>query len=122
MAHDRIYHFINQPDVDRYLSAAGLTVPSLATEGFTHASTLDQVLEVVNRLAPYDEEMMVLEIDVARVAAEIRYEESDGNGVFYPHIYGSVPREAIVATHHLDWDGEDGYTFPPVLQARLNGQ
>jgi uncharacterized protein (DUF952 family) len=110
-----IYHFITQTDLAKYLGPGELRVPSLDTEGFIHCSTLEQVLGVANFLAPYSEEMQLLQIDESKVAPEIRFEDSMGDGRLFPHIYGPLNRDAILSEHHLDWDGEEGYVLPDAL-------
>jgi uncharacterized protein (DUF952 family) len=114
-----IYHFITQSNLAQYLSEKELVLPSLESEGFIHCSTLSQVLAVANFLEPYSEEMQLLEIDESKVKPEIKYEDAMNNGVLYPHIYGPLNRDAIVAEYHLDWDGEEGYTLPAELRNDL---
>ena len=107
-----IFHFINQSDLDRNLNDRELIVPSLGSQGFIHCSKLDQVIGVANFIAPYDEEMRLIEIDGERVLPEIRYENLDGGSTLFPHIYGPLNRDAIIAIHRMEWDGEDGYQLP----------
>jgi len=111
----RIFHFINQTDLGQYLNDRELVVPSLGSQGFIHCSTLDQVIGVANFLAPYDEEMRLIEIEEERVTPEVRYENTDGGETLFPHIYGALNRDAIVTIHPLEWDGEDGYQLPDAL-------
>jgi uncharacterized protein (DUF952 family) len=110
-----IFHFINQADLEKYLNADSLEVPSLQSSGFIHCSTLEQVISVANYIAPYDEEMQLIEIDPDRLRSEVRYENTDGGDELYPHIYGPVNRDAIVDIHRLEWDGEEGYQLPEGL-------
>jgi uncharacterized protein (DUF952 family) len=114
-----IYHFITQTNLATHLSDAELRLPTLANEGFIHCSTIDQVIDVANFLEPYSEEMQLLEIDESKLRAELRYEDAMNTGVLFPHIYGGVNRDAIVAEYHLDWDGEDGYQLPEELRNDL---
>ena len=116
MSNYKIFHFINQSDLERYLNDSALEVPSLASQGFIHCSKLDQVIDVANYIAPYSEEMRLIEIDEERIIPEIRYENLDGGEKLFPHIYGPLNRDAIVAIHKLEWDGEDGYQLPEVLR------
>jgi uncharacterized protein (DUF952 family) len=113
----KIYHFINKSDLARDLGADALTMASLESEGFIHCSTLKQVIGVANFIAPYDEEMLLLEIDESLVKPEIRYENLEGESRKFPHVYGPVNRDAIVGQYVMDWDGEDGYSLPEELRA-----
>lgn len=110
-----IYHFITTTDLARFVTDNQLRPESLETEGFIHCSLREQFLERVNYLAPYSEEMELLEIDESRLGAEVRMEASSGSEVEYPHVYGPIPMAAVVAQYHLEWDGEDGYACPQEL-------
>jgi len=112
----KIFHFITQTDLARDLTDTALRVPSLGSEGFIHCSKLDQVLDVANYLAPYSEEMQLIEIDESLVTPEIKYENLEGGEKLFPHIYGPLNRDAIVAIHKLEWDGEEGYQLPESLR------
>ena len=114
-----IYHFITKSNLDRYLDRDTLQLPSLISEGFIYCSTIEQVLDVANFLEPYSEEMQLLEIDEAELKPEVRYENAMQNGRLFPHVYGPINRNAIVAVHHLEWDGEDGYSLPEALRNDL---
>ncbi len=114
-----IYHFITQSNLDRYLGPEALVLPSLDSEGFIHCSTLEQVLDVANFLEPYSEEMQLLEIDEAKLKPKVKYEDAMSDGRLFPHVFGPINRDAIVAIHHLDWDGEDGYLLPEALRNDL---
>jgi uncharacterized protein (DUF952 family) len=114
----RIYHFINKSNLARDLNEKSLHVPSLESQGFIHCSTLEQVVSVANLIAPYDEEMHLIEIEEDRVTPEVRYENLEGGEMFFPHIYGPLNQNAIVAIHPFEWDGEEGYVLPEELQER----
>jgi uncharacterized protein (DUF952 family) len=65
--------------------------PSLETEGFIHCSLAEQVPVTLEKFFPSRDGLILLEIDVGRLIPELRYE----NG--YPHIYGPLNRDAVVA-------------------------
>jgi uncharacterized protein (DUF952 family) len=111
-----IYHFITASDLGQFMGPNELRLPSLETEGFIHCSTIEQVLDVANFLAPYSEEMQLLEIDESRLAPDVKFEDAMGDGKLFPHVYGPLNRDAIVGEYHLDWDGEEGYVLPEALR------
>jgi uncharacterized protein (DUF952 family) len=115
----RIFHFTSKEGLDKYMDENMLVLPSLESEGFIHCSILEQVVDVANFLAPYDEAMQLLEIDEGKVKPEIRYEDAMQNGRLFPHIYGPLNRDAIIAIHKLEWDGEEGYRLPEALRNDL---
>lgn len=77
---------------------------SLAEVGFVHCSYPEQLTGVVAAgYARATEEMVVLEIDVARLGEETRVrvepgDPGDPEGERYPHLYGPVPVAAVVRT------------------------
>ncbi len=69
---------------------------SLATEGFIHCSYADQLDGVINRYYSGVPEIVVLSIDANKLTSPLVSEPST-NGEPYPHIYGSINNDAIVA-------------------------
>ena len=69
---------------------------SLATEGFIHCSDPRQVIAVANRLFRGRHDLVLLQIEVARVKAPLRYENFEGGSELYPHVYGPLPTGAVV--------------------------
>jgi len=68
---------------------------SLASEGFIHASQPGQVLDVANRFYAGRQDLLLLWIDPQRLRSELRYEPTDSD--LFPHIYGALNLEAVVA-------------------------
>jgi uncharacterized protein (DUF952 family) len=75
---------------------------SLAEEGFIHASRADQWPGVRERFyADVAEPLVLLVIDPARLAAEVREEHVPGTDATFPHIYGPINLDAVVETIEL---------------------
>ncbi|MDQ3044910.1 MAG: DUF952 domain-containing protein [Chloroflexota bacterium] len=76
---------------------------AFAREDFIHCTNgADEVLAVGNKYYRFDTRpYVVLELDVELVSAPIRY---DDVLMLYPHIYGRVNREAIVAARTIERD------------------
>jgi len=70
-------------------------VPSLESEGFIHCSNREQVARSANKFYADEPEMLVLEIDPARLSSELRDEEGRP-GELFPHVYAPINREAII--------------------------
>ncbi|HLF27573.1 MAG TPA: DUF952 domain-containing protein [Anaerolineae bacterium] len=92
-------------DYYRSLAADRPYLPqAFAADGFIHCTQgADVLLRVANTFYQnVPGEFMVLIIDESKVAAPVRYEPPTGIGgspnptVLFPHIYGSLNREAIV--------------------------
>jgi uncharacterized protein (DUF952 family) len=84
---------------------------SLAAEGFVHFSYAHQVAVVANARYAAQANLCVVEIDPARVPAEVRVEDSYGSGTAYPHVYGPIPTMAAVAVHDLPRGPDGRYQF-----------
>ena len=89
-----IYHIV-RPGVWSNFRGTHYEAESLAGEGFIHCSFADQLDAVLKRYYSGDDEVIVLEIDPAKLDAKLVVEPSTG-GEKYPHIYGAINRDAIV--------------------------
>jgi uncharacterized protein (DUF952 family) len=71
---------------------------TLAEEGFIHASRASQVDRVAKAFyADVDEPLVLLQIDPALLGSTVRLERPDGSDQDFPHIYGPIPTDAVVA-------------------------
>lgn len=92
----------------------GVIAPaSLDTEGFVHCSTAAQIEGVLNRFYADVSDVVIGEIDLARLAylapdSEVRWEapaHPDGtpntdaeDDLRFPHVYGPIPVAAVTTT------------------------
>src|ERR1700751_2741353 len=97
-----IYHIATLADWERARADGEYTRSSvdktLAEEGFIHASQASQVARTANRFyreVPGD--LVLLVIDPALLRAEVRYEDVPGAELPFPHIYGPLNVDAVVA-------------------------
>lgn len=81
---------------------------SLAEEGFIHTSTAAQLPMVAQRFYADDPEpLLLLVIDIAATEAAgspVRWDPAEGQ--LFPHVYGPVPRDAVVAAIPVEFDGD----------------
>lgn len=94
---------------DYRISTRGRT---LAEEGFIHASRRDQVLGVANAFYADAGPLLLLSIDPDRLTSPVRDDEV-APGVVFPHIYGPINLDAVVAFAPLDRDAEGSFVLPP---------
>jgi uncharacterized protein (DUF952 family) len=103
---EHIFHIATVEDWKAALLAGDYRVStlgrSLADEGFIHASRADQVEGVRDAFyAGAVLPLVLLEIDPARLEVELRLEVPPGAGMTFPHIYGPLRTDAVVAVHDL---------------------
>ena len=92
-----IYHLVPADHWHRHDPTAVYLPRDFTSDGFVHCTRgLDVLLGVANTLyRDVPGEFLLLAIDEGRVSAQTR----DENG--FPHIYGPVDRDAIVAVHNM---------------------
>lgn len=67
---------------------------AFAVDGFVHCSTAEQLEAVATRFYRGRTDLVLLHLDPARIAAEIRFDHADGDR--YPHVYGPIERSAVM--------------------------
>jgi uncharacterized protein (DUF952 family)/AcrR family transcriptional regulator len=69
--------------------------------GFIHCSFAGQWQNVADLFYRDQTDVVLLEIDPLKVPSEIRVENVEGGREAFPHIYGALPQEAVVASRQL---------------------
>ncbi len=82
---------------------------SLKKFGFIHCSPIDYMPLVANYHFKNTRGLVLLCIDDQKVKAEIKWEDHDGFGRFYPHIYGLLNFDAIVDVIPFEPNAEGDY-------------
>ncbi|MFE0270322.1 DUF952 domain-containing protein [Nocardiopsis alba] len=112
----RILHLT---ELSHWRAGGDIEAESLVTEGFLHASPDEPtMLAVANRFYTRTAEpMVVLAVDTDRLEAEVRWEAADpapppgvGAEVLFPHVYGPIPRTAVIEVLHPVRDDRGTYT------------
>lgn len=88
-----IYHICLKEDWEVAPKTGSYSTRSLAEEGFIHCSRMEQIPEVARRFFPGVPNLVLLEIDPDKLAAELRWEQVDDQ--HFPHIYGPINLDAI---------------------------
>ncbi|MEU7870419.1 DUF952 domain-containing protein [Dactylosporangium sp. NPDC049140] len=92
------------------LSTKGRT---LEEQGFIHGGTAAQVAPVANMIYGSDEGLVVLAVDEERLSAPLRYDDAPGWDEPFPHIYGPLNTDAVVAVLALTRGADGKYEFTP---------
>jgi len=71
--------------------------PADLRDGFIHFSTAEQVRETAAKHFAGEPELVLAEVDPAKLSQELRWEPSRG-GQLFPHLYAPLPASAVVRT------------------------
>ena len=103
-----ILHIATTQAWDEARPQGAYTADSLATEGFIHCSTPEQIVGVFMDRFRGRDNLTILIINPAKVRAPIVYEDCYETGQKFPHIYGPLNLDAVQGTALLPPD-EDGF-------------
>jgi uncharacterized protein (DUF952 family) len=116
----RIYHIA---DAALWSAGQGDYFPAAyGDDGFIHCSGAAQVLPVLNSWYLEHDNLVLLAIAVDRLRAELVYENTIGGDELFPHLYGALNRDAVVAVEPLTRGLDGAYDAPEGLRAALDGQ
>lgn len=96
----RIFHIVTPERWEDLSTKDSYIADSLSTEGFIHCSFENQLDGVIKRYYSDRNELFILEIDPELLTSEL-VEEPSTNGEIYPHIYGEINKNSVVAVR--DW-------------------
>jgi glutathione S-transferase len=88
---------------------------SLDEEGFIHCSFADQVQGTADLFYAGHNDVVLLEVDPARVRSEMRVENLDGGEVMFPHLYGPLPVDAVVRATQVERGADGRLLLEPLL-------
>ncbi len=100
-----IFHITPQTQWEKALTLGTYKPDGFASEGFIHAAKPRQLAGVVDRYYQGQKSLVLLEIQEELVKPKVIYEGADDK---FPHIYGELNLDSIVAVHPFD-----NYTMPP---------
>ena len=75
-------------------------------DGYVHLSTRGQVLETAQRHFKGADDLLALEIPLAPILADVKFELAPKRGEAFPHLYRDLRRGDVAAATPLLRDGE----------------
>ena len=75
---------------------------AFADEGFIHCSIESQLNGVIRKHYSGRNDLTLLTIDPSLITHLVVYEDLDGSGEAFPHIYGHLPTKAVIDTRPLE--------------------
>ena len=91
-----IYHIVLPKVWEEFKEKEAYAAESLQTEGFIHCSFADQLDAVLGRYYSDAGDVLVLTLETEKLTSRVVNEPSTNNEI-YPHIYGTINRDAIVS-------------------------
>lgn len=85
--------------------------PIDVTDGYIHLSTRDQLTETVDKHFAGQSDLWVAAVDLDAHGDSIRWEVSRG-GAEFPHLYGKLTLETVIAYSPLERDDDGGVRLP----------
>lgn len=107
-----IFHITLLSEWQRALAAGSYQADSLASQGFIHCSTREQVLAVATRFYAGQNGLVLLRIAAERLTAPVRYENLEGGEALFPHIYGPLDLAAVEAALLFPPNPDGSFSFP----------
>ena len=109
-----LVHLCSTRDWEDAQASAVLHPASLDNAGFVHLSTPQQVHLPANRLYRGRTDLVLLQVDSAKLAAPVRWEPGvpgDPEAMLFPHLYGPLPVAAVIGVRAYR-PGADGVFDP----------
>ncbi len=114
---DRNIYKVLTPDQCAQFQSGGVFrgSPADLEDGFIHLSRASQLKATLDKWYAQYAEVAVLEIDAAKIAAELKYEVSRG-GAEFPHLFADLPFTAVGRVWLVSPD-KGVYSLPKELKA-----
>ncbi len=96
-----IYHVTAKDSWEQAWQKGFYEAPSLATEGFIHNSSKEQVAGVLDRYYKNKTGLVLLHIDETKLESELKYELAPSINEMFPHIFGPINLDAVVTAEDL---------------------
>ncbi|HYP64057.1 MAG TPA: DUF952 domain-containing protein [Acidocella sp.] len=80
--------------------------PVDVADGYIHLSSAAQLTDTVHKHFAGQDRLFVLAVDLTRLGGAVRWEISRG-GQLFPHLYGQLNMENVLAHAPLRWQGDE---------------
>lgn len=117
-----IFHITSRAAWDDAQQRGDYRSESLATEGFIHCSTLEQVLPVAENFYKGQSGLILLAVEPALLSSVLKWEAPSGgtpppgasDGDPFPHVYGPINLDAVVKVLNLEQNADQKFTLPDI--------
>lgn len=91
-----ILHCMKKSTWDQRKDQAFWGAEELSADGFIHCSPVEYFWRIAPHFQKMTDALVLLVIDETKLTAQVRYEDGDGCGRLYPHVYGLINNDAII--------------------------
>jgi uncharacterized protein (DUF952 family) len=109
---NRIYHITSAVEAGDAARLGEYVPKAFEADGFIHCSYPRQVQAVANRRFSGRTDLVLLEIDRAKLPCEVVDENLEGGTDLFPHIYGCLPMSAVVRIHPFPCGADGRFDLP----------
>ncbi len=106
-----IYHITRIDYFQSIQSSESYISETYNQDGFIHCSTKDQIIRVANTFFTNQKGLVLFEIDEKKLHKKVIFENLEGDGELFPHVYGNIPLTAISQLATLEFR-KSGFVFP----------
>lgn len=107
-----IYHICRRYDWRAGSSGGAYHAPETdRADGFLHFSNAAQIVDSAAKHRAGETGLVLLAVDAAKLGDALRWELSRG-GALFPHLYGNLPLDAVIAVHDLPLGPDGRHVFP----------
>jgi uncharacterized protein (DUF952 family) len=83
-------------------------------DGFLHFSTAPQLAETLRRYYAGRDDLVLVAVDEAALGPKLKYEYAPSRDEDFPHLFGPLPRAAVVWTEPIGRDAAGGFLLPRI--------
>ena len=80
-------------------------------DGYIHLSTAAQLQETIDRHFAGQSDLWLAAVDLDALGETVKWEPSRG-GQLFPHIYGALPLDAVIAYSELHYEPDGSLRLP----------
>jgi uncharacterized protein (DUF952 family) len=117
-----IYHIVSCDDWNGDKFRAEYQPRQFATEGFIHCSYLHQLSSVADRFFVGQNNLLLLVIDCSKINGKIIDENLEGGLELYPHLYGELPKSAVVEVISFPCNFDGSFALPEQLRVKAENR
>ncbi len=91
-----ILHCMKEKSWNKVKNKKSFGKKDLRKYGFIHCSSVEYFWRVAPNFKDVKEKLVLICIDEDKLISEIKYEDSDHRGRYYPHIYGEINIDSVI--------------------------